>query len=444
MVDYYHLTKRFGIIAASQFPLHYALIMKHRWSPLGFMFQTSHEELNPYHRALAKVIFGLLYVHVGLYWNAFFQEGVVLQKLDESVVIVGILGFLMLNILGSTSLDQIRAWNYRVFFLTHAMIGMMIGPVLWFHAPSMRLYMVEATLLFFVDVGVRRLSFFVVPTNFMPIPDTNLLSLTVPLPAGKRAQFVNAGGQHIYLQVPPESRDGMKPIADMCFNPFTIASVAEDASSMQLVLRVLHGPTSDMLRRLSTLPKSNPPLQIDGPYGSARRFPTFASEFDRVLLVAGGVGATFCLPIYRQIRKDIDKFGGSSNKVQFVWSMRAASEAGWATAAPASETVDIKSLTDEGIQLAITGMENPQQPQNGSISMLDLAHQNGNATSGKPGQRRPDVKKIVDDVFGQGKHERVALLVCGPKGLARATRKAVSPWVAKGRDVWWHDEAFGW
>lgn len=418
--------------------------MKHRFSPLGLMFQTSHEELNPYHRALAKVIFGLLYIHVGLYWNAFFIKGEVLKKITESVVIVGILGFLMLNILGSTSLDQVRAWNYRVFFVTHGLIGSMIGPVLWFHAPSMRLYMVEATLLFFLDVGVRRMSFFVVPTHITSIPDTNLLSLTVPLPADKQQKFANAGGQHIFLQVPPESRDGMKPIADMCFNPFTIASVAEDGSSMQLVLRVLHGPTSDMLKRLSGLPKADPPLQIDGPYGSACRFPNFASEFDRVLLIAGGVGATFCLPIYRQIRKDIAKFGGSTNKVQFVWSMRAASEAGWATSTPASETVDIKSLTEEGVQLAVTGMENPHQPQNGSVSMLDLAHQNGNATAAKPGQRRPDLKKIVDEVFNQGKHERVAVLVCGPRGMGKAVRKAVSPWIAKGRDVWWYDEAFGW
>lgn len=89
-------------------------------------------------------------------------------------------------------------------------------------------------------------------------------------------------------------------------------------------------------------------------------------------------------------------------------------------------------------------MENPHQPQNGSIDLLDLTHQNGNSAPGKPGQRRPDVKRIVDEVFSQGKHERVAVLVCGPKGMGRAVRAAVNPWAAKGRDVWWHDEAFGW
>ena len=229
----------------------------------------------------------------------------------------------------------------------------------------------------------------------------------------------------------------------MCFNPFTIASIAEDGKSMQLVLRMLHGPTSEMLKRLSKLPKADPPLQIDGPYGSAAHFPDLAS-FDRILLVAGGVGATFCLPIYCQIRADVKKFGGSTNKVQFVWSMRAASEAGWATSTPELETVDIKSLTEGGIQLCITGLENPVQPTNGSIDLLDLTHQQNGVTVAKPGSRRPDFKKIVDEVFSQGKHERVAVLVCGPRGMGRATRRAVSPWVAKGRDIWWHDEAFGW
>lgn len=229
----------------------------------------------------------------------------------------------------------------------------------------------------------------------------------------------------------------------MCFNPFTIASVAEDGKSLQLVLRMLHGPTSDMLKRLSKLPKADPPLQIDGPYGSAAHFPDLAS-FDRILLVAGGVGATFCLPVYRQTRADVNELGGSTNKVQFIWSMRAASEAGWATSTPESETVDIKSLAKEGIQLCITGLENPVQPTNGSIDLLDLTLQQNGNTVDKPGSRRPDIKKIVDEVFSQGKHERVAVLVCGPRGMGRATRRAVSPWVAKGRDIWWHDEAFGW
>jgi len=61
-------------------------------------------------------------------------------------------------------------------------------------------------------------------------------------------------------------------------------------------------------------------------------------------------------------------------------------------------------------------------------------------------RRRPDLRKIVDDTFrhGSADGERVAVLVCGPAGMARELRAHVGAWVARGRDVWFHDEGFGW
>lgn len=60
------------------------------------------------------------------------------------------------------------------------------------------------------------------------------------------------------------------------------------------------------------------------------------------------------------------------------------------------------------------------------------------------GYARPDFGKIVDEVFRMGGEERVAVFVCGPAGMAGDVRREVGRWVAKGRDVWFHDEAFGW
>lgn len=455
--DYFHVTKRFGIIAASQFPLHYSLIMKHRYSPLGIIFRTSQEELNPYHRTLGRVIYALLLLHSCFYWNYFIQKGLVTTKLAESVVLVGVIAFSVLNILMFSSGDPVREKNYRLFFFLHMSIGISIIPLLWFHAPSLRLYIVEALLLFFIDIGVRRSGFFVVPTNIKAVPHTNLLSLTVPIPENKRKQFKNAAGRYIYMQVPKPSRPENGAIAEICFNPFTIASVAEDTTSMQLVLRTLNGPASKMLRRLTKLPKTDPPLQIDGPYGNAARFPDFAHDYDRIVLIAGGVGATFILPLYRKIRAEIKKSEGSVNKVQMVWSMRSESESLWAKP---SFDAPLSTLTeDEGIEVYVTSLENPRQPVNGSIELLDLAQEavdaavsngssngaaNGNSVLGKPGERRPDIKKIIDGAFKQGASERVAVIVCGPRGLGRAARKAVTPWVGKGREIFWHEEAFGW
>lgn len=435
--------------------------MKHRYSPFGILFQTSQEELNPYHRTLGRVIFGLLYLHSGFYWNYFIQKGLVAEKLAEFVVIMGVMAFSMLNVLAFSSGDPIREKNYRLFFVLHMVIGITVVPILWFHAPSLRLYIIEAIACFFIDITIRRQDFMVVPTNIKVVPNTNLLSLTVPIEKKYRKKYKNAAGRYIYLQVPKPSRPDDGGIGEVCFNPFTIASVAEDASSMQLVLRTLHGPASKFLKRLTTLPKADPPIQIDGPYGNSARFPDFAHEYDRIVLVAGGIGATFILPLYRKIRAEVKKSEGNLNKVQMIWCMRSESEAAWAK--PKLDS-PLSTLTeDEGIEIYVTGLENPNPPTNGSIDLLDLAqeivnnavsngsadgttsgHTNGSATLAKPGERRPDIQKIVNDAFRQGGSERVAIIVCGPRGLGRTARKAVTPWVGKGREVFWHDEAFGW
>ena len=56
---------------------------------------------------------------------------------------------------------------------------------------------------------------------------------------------------------------------------------------------------------------------------------------------------------------------------------------------------------------------------------------------------RPDLRKEVEELFSHGSEERVAVVVCGPKSLARSLRDRVSPYVHKGRDVMFWEESFG-
>lgn len=72
------------------------------------------------------------------------------------------------------------------------------------------------------------------------------------------------------------------------------------------------------------------------------------------------------------------------------------------------------------------------------------ASDNGDGTGNITETGRPDLRAIVDRTFRHGDHERVAVLVCGPAGMAKELRAHVDTWVTRGRDVWWHDEAFGW
>ncbi|PQE32333.1 ferric reductase like transmembrane component protein [Rutstroemia sp. NJR-2017a WRK4] len=468
--DYLHVTKRFGIIAASQFPLHYALSLKSLYSPLAILSGASHEQLNTWHRILGRIIWTLLLLHATFYLNFFVLAGVLSKRLSSPVVIYGIASFQLINILIITSLAAVRRWSYRVFFVTHLFVLLTVIPLLFFHAPPIRLYMVEALALFIVDLVIRKLNTTTTFTTISAIPETSLLKLTLPIPASKISQFQKAPGQHVYLSIPsisiPTTSKTSPYLHEFLFNPFTISSVSTSPSPhITLTLRTLDGPTTSALLSLSRLTKARPPLNIEGPYGTSRRFPNFAEQFDRVLLIAGGVGATFILPIYRATKEAMEneEHGKGPRNVRMIWSMRDVAEASWAlsmasttsddngeeASSSADESGDEEAKgnvqsEDEDIELFITKSTHAERERTAPESSQVELQTMHSVPSTKRTYARPDLQKIVDETFAHGVEEKVAVLVCGPNGMGPSVREYVGKWVEKGRHVWWHDESFGW
>jgi len=189
------------------------------------------------------------------------------------------------------------------------------------------------------------------------------------------------------------------------------------------------------------------PLSLEGPYGVATRFPALSSgEFDRILLIAGGVGATFTVPLYRAITNE-----NPNARIEMVWAVRDAGEATWAVL-NAEAGGSVKSiLEDENVHIFLTGDAlgdssngNGSGARNGAVEMSPI---NRDRRRGRLAvqhdRKRPDLKKIVEGVFAHGAEERVAVLVCGPEEMAQELRRHVGVWVGKGRMVWWHKEGFG-
>jgi NAD(P)H-flavin reductase len=432
LLDYLHITKRFGHIAASQFPIHYMLSMRSIGSPLAFIFRSSHEQLNPWHQLSGRIIYFLLLNHAGWYINFFIQTGIFYQRLTAPVVIIGLTGFCLITVVATTSLEIVRRRSYRVFYTFHLTIGLWLLPLLFFHARPLRLYVSEAIALFLVNKVIQNLDTIQSLAIIAPVPHTSLVTIKVSIPASKLPRFEAAPGQHVYLFIPPESRanKSSQAIHDFLFNPFTVVDISP--TNITLVLRTLHGPTTKTLETLATLPQPKS-IKLEGPYGSSRFFPNFAEKYDRILLVAGGIGATFILPIYRAIHQQLETESKNSNQLTFHWSIRSAEEASWAIN-------DLKKATvlknDENVKIYITGSKTDDQLDN-----IEWAEQQIKANESR---ERPDLREIVDEIFRAGKGEKVAVLVCGPEGMARELRAHVGRWVHRGREVWWHDERFGW
>ncbi|OBT90848.1 hypothetical protein VE02_00440 [Pseudogymnoascus sp. 03VT05] len=431
--DYLHLTKRFGMIAASQLPILYLLMMKNRYSPLRYLLRASHEELNPYHRILGQIIVTLFSLHAGFYLNFFIRANLVKNLFTRPVPLLGLVAITLILVLYITSIKTIRTYSYRIFYAAHFTISLLLVPILFFHAAPVRLYLIETLIFVLFNMLTRRLTSFLAHSTITTLPQTTLLKLTIPIPPSHRSLFANSAGQHVYLSIPTPSQPSTgAAILNLCSNPYTISSVAADTTSLSLIARSLSGPTSARLLELAELWKARPPLRIEGPYGGSIRFPDFASEFDRVLLVAGGVGGTFVLPLYQRVRAEMERRGGNTERVVMVWSVRSAAEVEWA----AEAVGEVAS----GVEIVVTREEDERASADGDggVEMLDLAEEGGRRKRG-----RVDVGGVVDGVFRKGEGERVAVVVCGPGGMAREVRTAVGRWVGKGRDVWFHEEGFG-
>ncbi|OLN94295.1 putative metalloreductase AIM14 [Colletotrichum chlorophyti] len=457
--DYLHLTKRFGIIAVSQIPFQYLLALK-SFSPIAKVFRTSHEELNKWHRVLSRVTLSLLFLHATFYMNFFVEKGIVQRRLFAPVVFAGVVAFAVMNAMTSTAAASIRRYSYRVFFITHLIGAFAIPPLVFFHARSSRLFMAKAIIVFLIDLTVRRLRTVMAFSKLETVPGTNLIKISASIPQSKADAFRSRPGSHIYLSVPAAARPGDGPTSpdallfEFLFNPFTVASVDEETGDLTLVARQLDGPLTRHLGSFANagtgIQNGKVPLCIEGPYGAASLHfdKLINSSVDRVLLVAGGVGATFTVPIYQAIVHD-----NPNAKVELVWSVRGAGDATWVMANDAPKSI----LDDPNVHVFLTGdalnsgsagpmaglpaETNPEGEM--EMNTLNRDRRKDRFTS-EHYRKRPDLRKIVDDFFKRGAEERVAVFVCGPEAMGREVRQYVSAWVMMGREVVWHNEAFGW
>jgi NAD(P)H-flavin reductase len=436
---------------------------------------------------VGRIVYYLLCLHTVLYFNYFVGVGTLKKRLSTPLVISGLLAFICMSILMFTTLESIRRFSYRLFFLTHLATVVLMPALLFFHAHSGRPFMIITLIIFVLDLVTRKLDTVTSLATLERIPGTNLVKIVLSLPFHKINRFRIHPGAHIYLSIPAAARPDANPASaafllfEFLFNPFTVAAVDDETGDLTLVARHLGGPITSALARFAGIKPANTmsqstivsredgkiPLCVEGPYGMVKHFPNLAGgDFDRILLVAGGIGATFTVPLYRSILHD-----NPHVRVEMVWALRGAGEATWAltgtgkgksiledenvhifltgdilgpgnnSGAAAKSRVATRSRTSgEGSSVLLGGSEGDGEVE---MSAMYRDRRRGKYTS-EHNRKRPDLKKIVDDTFKHGADEKVAVIVCGPEGMGRELREYVGAWVMRGRSVFWHNEDFGW
>ena len=405
--DYLHVTRRFGIVAASQLPIHYILAMK-AWSPVQYITRMSHEELNPYHRLLGRIIVVFMACHATLYLNFYVQKGLLVKRIQDRDVILGLCAVWSAIIIFTTALARIRDYNYRLFFYIHVVLSITLLPILYFHISHLRLYILEAAAVYIILVVQRNISQDTVRATITRCKGTDLISVTFPLTASIGSQSYTPG-QHVYITF-PTLKDKLR------LNPFSIANLPSQDRKIQVVARILGG-TTFMLAEMARQPQPVP-LLLEGPYGGAKYFPDFSS-YDGIVLVAGGVGATFTLPIYQRL---LASRGGNvrPGSLRFVWTVKDQQDAMWGIE---KLSLDSETLPD-GFELYLTSRrhrghsarsvvehdddEIELEEREGLLDESETA--NGGLDIGKDKFRngRPNLRSLVDQTFMQTSGTRVA------------------------------------
>lgn len=397
-----------------------------------------------------------------MYLNFFIQSSLLANRIRDRDVSLGILAITMLLILGTTTLTKIRNYSYRAFFILHVILSISLLPILYFHVSHLRIYILESAAIYVVLILQRNISSTITLATISDLPSSSLLSVSLQ-PKAPFKLPKSIPGQHIYLSF-PSSTDA--PLNKLRLNPFTIANLPTKDGNMRLIIRPLSGTTNLLSKLAETHVRRQPiPIIIEGPYGSASYWPDLLRFHDRILLVAGGVGATFTLPIYRSLLRNFSRGAPTlSSKVRSIWSIRERADASWG----------LQYLQEDGVGALLGGFEvfvsSPSDSSGDTADdsieleepdhLLKVAervdtgeslHDENNLTFNvKIHQGRPNLKHILDDVFtnidetSENEKLKVAVLVCGPTEMGRNLRKGVGMWAKRGIDVFWHNEGFSW
>ncbi|WVQ84200.1 hypothetical protein IAT38_006351 [Cryptococcus sp. DSM 104549] len=483
---------RAGYIAQGMVPFVFA--MGSRINPLAWVTRIETARWMIWHQYGARVLLFFSVIHTfvllyapykqgGLRWTTiYWQMGNMPSEFfnDMGVMVNGTVALVALVWIVNSSFAKIRNWNYEFFIIQHVLSIFLFILALW---PHVHVPIPDAQYYVYASVAVWGFSILVrVAWDLMAWSDmrSGVGEWSVKFAGRARLEEMNGGkvlgqagltklvvdvhgswvaGQHVWLKIP-----SINPFQS---HPFTIASPPPLATSnlgtspLTLLITTRSGLTTRIARRCRTNPTRSVSVILQGPFGGMGER---LEGFDRVLVIAGGVGAAFGWGVASQV----SRHGGN---VKMVWSMRTLDCLEW--------FADETSFNRSNLLVYVTGSADsqsitPPAPSNSGDSgatpipalpspvetspSLEEGAEKAPLVSGRttPTEAvkygRCDLRNEVKEYAGSmGKGEKFAVIVCGPTSMLADVANAVASieWdIVRGKsrlgEVWMHKERFGW
>ncbi|KAL0942184.1 ferric reductase transmembrane component 5 [Colletotrichum truncatum] len=461
----------------------FVIFLSMKNTPLGYLTAWSYERLNVLHQIAGYVTMALIILHGATYSSYFIQSGN-LARLRVHEEIYGIAsGFTFLTLVLAGAI--VRLWYYELFYILHVSFFAISMVLVGLHQPEMTKKIIVITVLgmgFWLFDRILRF----IRVVFYSFNNTATLH---PLPHGgtrvvlKKAPLLANSGEHCFLWIPK--------IRAFEMHPFTIASM----DPLEFVINSYDGFTSDLHEYASCNPGTTVKASVEGSYGT---FPD-AVDYDKIVMIAGGSGASFTFGTALNLLKRIKQ--GSKHSIVFVWMVKDPARLEWfssslatirhalnssvelyVTRSPGSQTLSQDNATQVDRSRSGTFSSEASTPFTTSPEKFDITHapkqppkvltrsvsdpeKSGSeselATPVTPVQQvemgphifgipinygRPDVSKIISKAIEETpSNQRVLIMGCGPESLMTQIRNTTALNIrTSGPAVELHCEQFGW
>ena len=276
-------------------------------TPLAFLTAYSYESLNPLHQVGGYTIITCAFLHAtlqGVYWH---QRNRLSELLEEEQI-YAITAVSALFVILVTAL-AVRKLTYELFYIIHITMYILIIVMVALHRPEFATKSIIITIV----AGAMWASDRIFRGSRVLYNSINNQATLHPLPNGgtrivlRRSPSGTVPGTHCFLWIPK--------IRLIETHPFTIVSATP--SSLELVIAAYDGFTSDLHDYAVKNPGVSLRASIDGPYGA---LPNFGKVADKVVLVAGGSGASFTFGVALDMIKKV--LESSNLSIDFIWTVK--------------------------------------------------------------------------------------------------------------------------
>ncbi|KAH8802841.1 ferric reductase NAD binding domain-containing protein [Xylogone sp. PMI_703] len=444
--------KRLGWMAITNMAFIIFLALKN--TPLGFLTGYSYERLNQLHRIAGYTTVTFVLLHAIVMLNNWSSKHI-LEHMNNWNELHGVLAAFGTFIILVTAII-VRKMQYETFYVIHIFTVIFVLINFGLHRPEFALKALYIPIIAAAWWGADRM-----------LRGSRLLwylygsrAVINPLPHGgthivlHRTPFQAASGQHGFLWIPR--------IRALETHPFTVAR--STPHSIEFIITAHDGFTRSLHSYALKNPGASLRASFDGPYGA---LPNFTRSADKVVLVAGGVGATFTFGVALNM---INKLANENcPKIEFIWTVRSEENMSWFDEALqqlqrsplVNITLHLTKSQDISEQQSLTASgktenrmdhisETPVLLTKGSDSDIEKAHIDVQSVPISsqlhihPG--RPNIQSLIRNIVQQSTpQERIIVAACGPGSLTKTVREAAAECIsASGPSIELHCEQFGW